>query len=34
MNPIEHKWAQAKNFRKKLRCNVDDLFKNSIGSYQ
>lgn len=30
LNPIEHKWAQAKNIRKKLRCNVDDLFKNSI----
>lgn len=30
LNPIEHKWAQAKNIRKKLRCNVDDLFKNRI----
>ena len=28
LNPIEHKWAQAKNIRKKERCNVEDLFKN------
>lgn len=27
LNPIEHKWAQAKSIRKKERCNVDDLFK-------
>lgn len=27
LNPIEHKWAQAKNIRKKERCNVPDLFK-------
>lgn len=30
LNPIEHKWAQAKNIRKKERCNVDDLFKRYL----
>lgn len=25
-NPIEHKWSQAKALRKKLNCNVFDLF--------
>jgi len=27
LNPIEHKWAQAKNIRKKKRCSVEKLFK-------
>jgi transposase len=27
LNPIEHKWAQAKNIRKKERCSVETLFK-------
>ena len=26
LNPIEHKWAQAKAIRKQYHCNVDDLF--------
>lgn len=26
LNPIEHKWAQAKAVRKKLKCNVKDTF--------
>ncbi|MDX7993032.1 IS630 family transposase [Xenorhabdus sp. psl] len=26
LNPIEHKWAQAKARRRKQRCNVDALF--------
>ena len=26
LNPIEHKWAQAKAIRKQHHCNVDDLF--------
>lgn len=30
LNPIEHKWAQAKSIRKKERCNVDDLFKHHL----
>jgi transposase len=30
LNPIEHKWAQAKALRKKYRCNVDDLFKTYL----
>ena len=27
LNPIEHKWAQAKSRRRKLKCDVDALFK-------
>ncbi len=27
LNPIEHKWAQAKALRRKYRCSVDELFK-------
>lgn len=27
LNPIEHKWAQAKSKRRKYRCGIDDLFK-------
>lgn len=29
LNEIEHKWAQAKAIRRKLQCNVEELF----GSY-
>jgi hypothetical protein len=28
LNPIEHKWAQAKALRRKHRCSVDDLFRD------
>jgi len=27
LNPIEHKWAQAKSRRRKLQCDIDTLFK-------
>ena len=27
LNPIEHKWAQAKSRRRKLKCDIDTLFK-------
>ena len=27
LNPIEHKWAQAKSKRRKYRCGIDELFK-------
>ncbi len=27
LNPIEHKWAQAKKRRRKLSCTVDELFQ-------
>lgn len=30
LNPIEHKWAQAKNIRKKKRCSVENLFKHHM----
>ncbi len=26
LNPIEHKWAQAKAKRRKLQCTIDELF--------
>lgn len=26
LNPIEHKWAQAKAIRRKLKCDVHELF--------
>ena len=26
LNPIEKKWAQAKAFRKKLQCSIDQVF--------
>jgi transposase len=29
LNPIEHKWAEAKAKRKKERCNVKKLFSNA-----
>jgi len=28
LNPIEHKWAQAKFLRKKYNCHIDQLFTN------
>ena len=32
LNPIEHKWAQAKALRKKYRCdNIDQLFYEHTG---
>ena len=27
LNPIEHKWAQAKALRKKLNCSISELFQ-------
>lgn len=27
LNPIEHKWAQAKALKRKLRCSTDELFQ-------
>jgi transposase len=30
LNPIEHKWAQAKSIRRKQRCTVDELFADYI----
>ncbi len=30
LNPIEHKWAQAKALRRKLRCDVNHLFSDSL----
>lgn len=27
LNPIEHKWAQVKNIRRRERCDVDELFR-------
>ncbi|PIS03903.1 IS630 family transposase, partial [Candidatus Peregrinibacteria bacterium CG10_big_fil_rev_8_21_14_0_10_44_7] len=26
LNPIEHKWAQVKAIRKKLKCSVSEVF--------
>jgi len=26
LNPIEHKWAQAKAVRRRYRCGIDELF--------
>ena len=31
LNPIEHKWAQAKAIRRKLRCDVETLFVRHIN---
>ena len=28
LNPIEHKWAQAKSIRKSRHCSVDELFSS------
>jgi transposase len=31
LNPIEHKWAQAKHIRKTTKCSVEEIFtKNNI----
>ena len=30
LNPIEHKWAQAKSIRRKHRCTVNELFTEYI----
>ena len=30
LNPIEHKWAQAKALRRKYRCPVEELFQSNI----
>lgn len=27
LNPIEHKWAQAKALRRRLHCSVDEVFQ-------
>ena len=27
LNPIEHKWAEAKDLRRKTKCTIEDLFK-------
>ena len=27
LNPIEHKWAQAKSIRRREQCSVDELFQ-------
>jgi transposase len=27
LNPIEHKWAQAKQVRRSLSCSIDELFQ-------
>ncbi|WP_341790737.1 IS630 family transposase [Rickettsia endosymbiont of Polydrusus tereticollis] len=28
LNPIEHKWAQAKSIRRKYQCDIDQLFRD------
>ena len=30
LNPIEHKWSQAKALRKKQRCSVEELFQSNF----
>ena len=30
LNPIEHKWAQAKAIRKRERCNTEELFSSNL----
>ncbi len=27
LNPIEHKWAQAKAIRRKQRCSIEEIFQ-------
>jgi transposase len=29
LNPIEHKWAQAKAIRKQTHCSIEDLFRST-----
>lgn len=31
LNPIEKMWAQAKSIRRKLRCQIEELFKVHLG---
>ena len=31
LNEIEHKWSQAKAIRRKLQCNVDELFSKYVN---
>ena len=31
LNPIEHKWAQAKAIRRRHHCDVPDLFKSFVS---
>lgn len=28
LNPIEHKWAQAKSYRRKTQCSIDEIFQS------
>lgn len=30
LNPIEHKWAQAKAIRKQRNCSIDSLFSDYV----
>lgn len=30
LNPIEKKWAQAKSIRRKLKCDIGELFQDQI----
>ena len=30
LNPMEHKWAQAKNVRKKYNCSTYELFQRYL----
>lgn len=30
LNPIEHKWAQAKALKRKRRCSTDEIFRQVI----
>ena len=31
LNPIEHKWAQAKAVRKPKKCSIEELFKYYVS---
>ena len=31
LNPIEHKWAQAKAARRKYQCDIDTLFQKHVS---
>lgn len=31
LNPIEHKWAQAKSLRRKHKCDIQDLFTTFLN---
>lgn len=33
LNPIEHKWAQLKSIRNKVRCSVDSLFTEAMTGH-